>query len=54
MINAVSPDFRAKVQSPWRRAAFVKLDPQIVERFIAHQRETLAMMKSLEGRAPRG
>jgi hypothetical protein len=55
MIKAVSPDSQRKFNAPGgARPSSSSIDPQIVDRFIAHQRETLAMMKSLEGRGPSG
>jgi hypothetical protein len=55
MINAVSPGSQRKFKAPGAaRPSSSSIDPQIVDRFIAHQRETLAKMKSLEGRGPSG
>jgi DinB superfamily len=55
LIKAVSPDSQRKHKAPGAaRPSSSAIDPQIVERFIAHQRETLAMMRSLEGRGPAG
>jgi hypothetical protein len=53
MIKVVSPDYNRKVKAPGpARPSTSSIEPQIVERFVTHQRETLAMMKSLEGRGP--
>ena len=55
MINAVSPDSQRKFKAPGAmRPSSSSIDSQIVDRFIANQRATLAMMKSLEGRGPSG
>jgi hypothetical protein len=55
MIKAVSPESRRKLKAPGAaRPSSSSIDPQIVDRFIAHQRETLAKMKSLEGMGPAG
>jgi DinB superfamily len=55
MIKAVSPESRRKFKAPGAaRPSSSSIDPQIVDRFIAYQRETLAKMKSLEGLGPAG
>jgi DinB superfamily len=55
MINVVSPDSQRKFKAPGAmRPSSSSIDSQIVDRFIAHQRETLARIKSLEGRGPSG
>jgi DinB superfamily len=55
MINAVSPGSQRKFNAPGSaRPSSSSIDPKIVDRFIANQRETLAMMKSLEGSDPSG
>src|SRR5215475_2807756 len=55
MIKAVSPGSQRKFKAPGAaRPSSSSIDPQIVDRFIAHQRETLAKMRSLEGRGPAG
>jgi DinB family protein len=55
MIKALSPEAQRKLKAPGAaRPSSSSIDPQIVDRFIAHQRETLAKMKSLEGRDPAG
>jgi DinB family protein len=55
MIKAVSPESQRKFKAPGAaRPSSSSIDPQIVDRFIAHQRETLGRMKSLEGRGPSG
>jgi len=53
MISAVSPDNRRKFKAPAAsRPSSSSIDPQIVERFITHQREMLAKMRSVEDREP--
>jgi DinB superfamily len=55
MIKALSPESQRKLKAPGAaRPSSSSIDPQIVDRFIAHQRETLAKMRSLEGRGPAG
>jgi uncharacterized damage-inducible protein DinB len=55
MIKAVSPESQRKFKAPGAaRPSSSSIDPQIVDHFIAHQRETLAKMRSLEGRGPAG
>jgi hypothetical protein len=53
MIKAVSPESRRKLKAPGAaRPSSSSIDPQIVDRFIAHQRETLAKMRLLENSDP--
>jgi hypothetical protein len=53
LIKMVSPDSTRKLKAPGAaRPSSSSIDPQIVERFAAHQRETLAKMKALEDMAP--
>jgi uncharacterized damage-inducible protein DinB len=53
MIKAVSPESRRKFKAPGAaRPSSSSIDPQIVDRFIAHQRETLAKMRLLENSDP--
>jgi hypothetical protein len=55
MVKTLSPDSQRKLKAPGAaRPSSSSIDPQIVDRFIAHQRETLAKMKSLEGLGPAG
>jgi len=55
MIKAVSPDSQRKFKAPGAaQPSSSSIDPQIVDRFVAEQRETLAKMKSLEGSGPAG
>jgi DinB family protein len=55
MIKVVSPDSERKFKAPGAsRPSSSSIDPIIVDRFIVHQRETLAMIRSLEGRGPAG
>jgi DinB superfamily len=55
MIKAVSPGSRRKFKAPGAaRPSSSSIDPQIVDRFISHQRETLAKMRSLENRGSAG
>jgi hypothetical protein len=55
MIKALSPDFRPKLKAPTSaQPSSSSIDPQIVDRFIAHQREILEKMRSLEGVNPAG
>jgi len=55
MIKALSPEAQRKLKAPGAaRPSSSSIDPQIVDRFIAHQRETLAKMRSLEGSGPAG
>ncbi len=49
MIKALSPNTHQKLKAPVAaRPSSSSIDPQIVDRFIAHQRELLAKMRSLE------
>ena len=49
IINAVSPDSQRKLKAPVpAQPSSSSIDPQIVERFVMRQRETLARMKSLK------
>jgi len=51
LIKVVSPDSPRKFKAPGSsKPSSSSIDPQIVDRFIIHQRETLATMRSLEGR----
>jgi hypothetical protein len=53
LIKAVSPDYNRKVKAPSLiQPSTSSIDPQIVERFVTNQRETLAKMKSLKDRDP--
>ncbi|MGE0128864.1 MAG: DinB family protein [Blastocatellales bacterium] len=53
MIKVVSPNFHQKLKAPAAaQPASSSIDPQIVDRFIADQHETLAMMRSLEKNDP--
>ncbi len=53
MVKALSPASRQKFKAPAAaRPSSSSIDSQIVEQFTAHQRETLAKMKSLEGKDP--
>ena len=55
MIKVVSPDSQRKFKAPGAaRPSSSSIDPQIVDRFIAHQRETLAKMRLLGNSAPAG
>jgi hypothetical protein len=55
MINAVSPDSQRKFKAPGAaQPSSSSIDPQIVDRFIAHQRETLAKMRLLGNSDPAG
>jgi len=49
MVKALSPNSRRKFKAPGSaQPSSSSIDPQIVGRFITHQRETLAKMKSLQ------
>jgi hypothetical protein len=51
MINAISPNTQRKLKAPAvTQPSSSSIDPQIVERFITNQGETLAKMKSLKDR----
>lgn len=53
MIKVLSPNFHRRLKAPpAAQSSSSSIDPQIVDRFIADQRETLAMMKSLEAHDP--
>lgn len=53
VIKAVSPDSQRKYKAPGSaRPSSSSIDPQIVECFVTHQRETLAKMKSLADKDP--
>ncbi|HEU0175520.1 MAG TPA: DinB family protein [Blastocatellia bacterium] len=53
MIKVVSPDSPRKFKAPGSaQPSSSSIDPQIVERFVTHQRETLAKMRSMEDRDP--
>ncbi|HEY8461223.1 MAG TPA: DinB family protein [Blastocatellia bacterium] len=55
MIKALSPNAPRKFKAPGAaQPSSSSIDPQIVERFVTHQREMLARMKSLENRNPAG
>lgn len=53
MVKALSPNFHQKLKAPAvARPSSSSIDPQIVDRFIADQREMLTMMRSLERNDP--
>jgi|SRR5215510_6369596 len=53
MIRALSPNSHQKLKAPGvAQPSSSSIDTRIVERFIAHQRELLAKMQSLENRDP--
>jgi hypothetical protein len=55
LIKMVSPESKRKLRAPGAaQPSSSSIDPQIVERFVAHQRETLAKMKALEHLGPAG
>ena len=55
MVKVLSPNSHQKFKAPRvAQPSSSSIDPSIVERFVAHQRETLAKMKSLEGLGPAG
>jgi len=55
MIKAVSPDSQRKFKAPGAaQPSSSSIDPQIVDRFIAHQLETLAKLRLLENSDPAG
>lgn len=55
MVKSLSPNSNQKFKAPSpAQPSSSSIDPQIVERFITHQRETLARMRSLEDRGPAG
>ncbi|MGH9768602.1 MAG: DinB family protein [Blastocatellia bacterium] len=53
MVKILSPNSHQKFKAPAAaRPSSSSIDPQIVDRFISGQRETLAKMRSLEGNDP--
>jgi hypothetical protein len=53
MIKVLSPDHQQRFKAPPRtRPSASSIEPTIVERFLAQQRETLARMQSLESHQP--
>jgi hypothetical protein len=53
MITVLSPDTKRRFKAPQvARPAASSIDPSIVLRFIAHQRDLLARMRSLEDKTP--
>ena len=55
MVKILSPNSQRKFKAPGAaQPSSSSIDPQIVDRFIAHQRETLVKMRSLEGMGPAG
>ncbi len=53
MVKALSPNSHQKFKAPISaQPSSSSIDPQIVDRFVAHQHETLAKMKSLENNNP--
>jgi DinB superfamily len=53
MIKVISPDSQRKIKAPGAaQPSSSSIDPQIVERFVTHQRETLAKMRSLSSSDP--
>jgi DinB superfamily len=55
MIKTLSPDSHRKLKAPGAaRPSSSSIDPQIVDRFVAHQRETLAKMRLLGNSDPTG
>jgi hypothetical protein len=53
MIKALSPNSAQKLKAPGvARPSSSSIDPQIVERFVAHQRELQGKIRSLENRDP--
>ena len=55
MVKILSPNSQRKFKAPGAaRPSSSSIDPQIVDRFIAHQGETLAKMKSLGNSDPAG
>jgi hypothetical protein len=55
MIKVVSPDSQRKFKAPGAaQPSSSSIDSQIVGRFVAHQRETLAKIRSLEDKDPAG
>jgi len=55
MVKILSPDSQRKFKAPGAaQPSSSSIDPQIVDRFIAHQRETLAKMRLLGNSEPAG
>jgi uncharacterized damage-inducible protein DinB len=55
MVKTLSPDSQRKLKAPGAaRPSSSSIDPQIVDRFIAHQRETLSKMRLLGNCDPAG
>jgi len=55
MIKALSPDSQRRLKAPdASQPSSSSIGPQIVERFVTHQRDTLAKMRSMENRDPAG
>ncbi|MBO0726181.1 MAG: DinB family protein [Blastocatellia bacterium] len=53
LIKAMAPDAARKFKAPAAsQPSSSSIDPQIVERFVAHQRALLAKMRLVEDRAP--
>jgi DinB superfamily len=53
MVKALSPNSHQKFKAPGvAQPSSSTIEPQIVERFVAQQRETLAKMRSLENKDP--
>jgi hypothetical protein len=53
MIKSLSPESRPKLQAPrLLQPAMSAIEPDIVNRFVMHQRETLVKMRSLADRDP--
>jgi len=53
MIKVLSPNSHQKLKAPGvAQPSSSAIDPNIVERFVAHQRELLEKMRSLENREP--
>jgi len=53
MVKALSPNAQRKFKAPGSaQPSSSSIDPQIVDRFITHQLQTLAKMRSLEDRDP--
>ena len=53
MIKALSPDSRSKMQAPrLLQPSTSAIEPDVVDRFVMHQRETLVKMRLLADRDP--
>jgi DinB family protein len=53
LVKSMAPDSTRKFKSPSAsQPSSSSIDPKIVERFVAHQRETLAKMRSVEDMNP--